>query len=100
MNRATCPGELPAEQEALWREAMRNPDFKTVHQSLQHPHPEGQRTFVMYHHDVPSPGSANGVVERAEETFKSDQDSLLYGLRRGTRTRTRAALAGPAQNYS
>ena len=35
------PGELPPEREALWREAMANPDYQDVSARLQHPDAEG-----------------------------------------------------------
>ena len=63
------PSELPAEQEALWRKAMSNPDFKQYINLYNILTQKGQRTFVMYLM-LTQPWEADGIVERAEETFK------------------------------
>jgi putative CocE/NonD family hydrolase len=63
------PTELPPEQEALWREAMRNPDYKQYINLYNILTQKGQRTFVMYLM-LTQPWEADGVLERAEATFK------------------------------
>lgn len=63
------PTQLPDEEEALWREAMANPDFKQFINLYNILTQKGQRTFVMYH-AMTHPWEPDGVVEQAEETFK------------------------------
>jgi putative CocE/NonD family hydrolase len=63
------PSELPPDQENLWREAMRNPDFKQYINLYNILTQKGQRTFLM-HHLLTSPWEADGVVEQSEEAFK------------------------------
>jgi predicted acyl esterase len=63
------PLELPPDQENLWREAMRNPDFKQYVNLYNILTQKGQRTFLMYHL-LTSPWEADGVAERSDETFK------------------------------
>src|SRR5471032_1940127 len=63
------PGELPPEMDALWREAMRNPDYKQYVNLYNILTQKGQRTFVMYLM-MTQPWEADGVLERADETFK------------------------------
>ncbi|WP_028221399.1 CocE/NonD family hydrolase [Paraburkholderia oxyphila] len=64
------PGPLPDEQEALWREAMRNPDYKMYINLYNILTQKGQRTWVMYH-IMTNPWEQDGTVERAEAFFKS-----------------------------
>ena len=63
------PGELPAEQERLWRAAMNNPDFKQYINLYNILTQKGQRTFVMYH-TLTNPWEPEGTVARSEETFR------------------------------
>jgi putative CocE/NonD family hydrolase len=63
------PGELPAEQERLWRAAMNNPDFKQYINLYNILTQKGQRTFVMYHM-LTNPWEPEGTVARSEETFR------------------------------
>ena len=64
------PGPLPAEQEELWRAAMRNPDYKMYINLYNILTQKGQRTRVMYH-IMTNPWEPDGTVERAEETFRA-----------------------------
>src|SRR4029077_5670408 len=63
------PAELSGDQEALWRKAMGNPDFKqyiTLYNMLSQ---KGQRTVGMY--DVLThPWEADGTVDKTEEIYK------------------------------
>ena len=63
------PGELPAEQERLWRAAMSNPDFKQYINLYNILTQKGQRTFVMYHM-LTNPWEPEGTVARSEEAFR------------------------------
>jgi putative CocE/NonD family hydrolase len=63
------PGELSAEEEALWRKAMSNADFKQYVNLYNILTQKGQRTFVMYLM-MTRPWEADGTVERAEEIFR------------------------------
>ena len=63
------PGELPPEQEELFRGAMANPDFKMYANLYNILTQKGQRTFIMYHSMV-APWEPDGTVEAAEKTFK------------------------------
>jgi len=47
-------GDLPPAEEALFDAAMANPDFKNVHESVQHPDAEGPAHI----HHVPLVGGA------------------------------------------
>jgi hypothetical protein len=42
------PGELPPEQEELWKRAMRNPDYKMYANLYNLLTQKGQRTGLMY----------------------------------------------------
>src|SRR5258708_37751537 len=63
------PGELPPEQDALWREAMRNTDYKQYINLYNILTQKCQRTFIM-NLMLNQPWEAEGVLERAEATFK------------------------------
>src|SRR5258706_2523416 len=63
------PAELPPAEEALWRRAMQNPDFKQYINLYNILTQKGQRTFIMYLM-LTQPWEAEGVLERAEATFK------------------------------
>jgi uncharacterized protein len=63
------PGELPPEEEALWRAAMRNPDYKQYVNLYNILTQKGQRTFVMYLM-MTHPWEMDGVLQKAEETFR------------------------------
>lgn len=62
------PGELMPEDEALWRAAMANPDYKQYINLYNILTQKGQRTFVMYLM-MTKPWELDGVVENAEQTF-------------------------------
>jgi predicted acyl esterase len=62
------PGKLPDGEEALWRKAMSNPDFKQYINLYNILTQKGQRTFIMYLM-MTRPWEADGTVERAEELF-------------------------------
>jgi uncharacterized protein len=63
-----APGELPPEREALWREALENPDYRI------HPHVynivamKGQH-MPAYFNVLIDPYEAEGVLERSEAEF-------------------------------
>jgi uncharacterized protein len=63
------PGELPAEEEKLFRAAMANPDFKMYANLYNILTQKGQRTFIMYRSMI-APWEPDGTVEAAEQTFK------------------------------
>ena len=63
------PGELSAGEEALYRAAMANPDFKMYTNLYNILTQKGQRTFIMYHSMV-APWEPDGTVEAAEARFK------------------------------
>ena len=63
------PGELSAEDEALHRAAMANPDFKMYMNLYNILTQKGQRTFIMYRSMV-APWEPAGTVAAAEERFK------------------------------
>jgi uncharacterized protein len=63
------PGELPAEEEKLFRAAMANPDFKMYANLYNVLTQKGQRTFIMYRSMI-APWEPDGTVEAAEQTFK------------------------------
>ncbi|SHK03279.1 hypothetical protein SAMN05443637_10263 [Pseudonocardia thermophila] len=62
------PGELPGDEEKLWREAMANPDYKPFINLYNILPQKGQRTWVMYH-ALTHPWEEDGVLEQAEEMF-------------------------------
>ena len=62
------PGELPPEQEGLWKRAMQNPDYKMYANLYNVLTQKGQRTGLMYGALV-QPWEEAGTVERSEETF-------------------------------
>jgi predicted acyl esterase len=63
------PGELPSDQEALFRAAMANPDFKMYANIYNILTQKGQRTLLMYFSMI-APWEPDGTIEAAEETFK------------------------------
>ena len=63
------PGPLPPEQEALWQEAMANPDYKPYINLYNILTQKGQRTFLMYLM-LTSPWEPEDTVERSEEMFR------------------------------
>jgi putative CocE/NonD family hydrolase len=63
------PGELPTEEEKLFRAAMANPDFKMYANLYNILTQKGQRTFIMYRSMI-APWEPDGTVEAAEQTFK------------------------------
>ena len=72
------PVELPGEQESLWRNAMRNPDFKQYVNLYNILTQKGQRTFVMYLM-MTQPWEADGTVERSEETSRRSRSHSTPG---------------------
>jgi putative CocE/NonD family hydrolase len=64
-----APADLPPDQDALWRAAMANPDFKMYANLYNLLTQKGQRTFLMYM-AMTAPWEPDGTVARAEETFK------------------------------
>jgi uncharacterized protein len=63
------PAELSGDQEALWRKAMGNPDFKQYINLYNILTQKGQRTVGMY--DVLThPWEADGTVDKTEEIYK------------------------------
>lgn len=63
------PGILPPEEEALWQAAMANPDYKQYINLYNLLTQKGQRSFVMYLM-MTRPWEADGVLAKAEETFR------------------------------
>ena len=63
------PGELPPEEEALFRAALANPDFKMYQNLYNILTQKGQRTFIMYRSMV-APWEPEGTVEAAEQRFQ------------------------------
>ena len=89
------PGELPPEQQALWREAMRNPDYKQYVNLYNILTQKGQRTFVMYLM-MTQPWEADGCRRACRGNVQEDQDPLLHRLRR-LRVHLQASLARRAE---
>ena len=63
------PGELPPEEEELFRAALANPDFKMYMNLYNILTQKGQRTFIMYRSMV-SPWEPEGTVEAAEKHYQ------------------------------
>ena len=65
----SIPGDLPPEDEALFRAAMANPDFKMYMNLYNILTQKGQRTFIMYRSMV-APWEPEGAAEAAERNFE------------------------------
>lgn len=63
------PETLPEEDEALWKAAMANPDFKMYVNLYNILTQKGQRTFIMYL-AMTRPWEADGTLERSDNFFK------------------------------
>jgi putative CocE/NonD family hydrolase len=63
------PGDLPPEQDKLWRAAMANPDYKMYLNLYNILTQKGQRTAGVYHSMV-APWESDGAVAAAEARFK------------------------------
>jgi predicted acyl esterase len=71
-----APGELPPEREALWREAMDNPDYK-IHPHLYNVVSMKGQHMPAYFNVLIDPFEAEGVLERSEAEF-ADIDIPVY----------------------
>jgi hypothetical protein len=63
------PGDLPPEQDKLWRAAMANPDYKMYLNLYNILTQKGQRSPAVYHALV-APWESEGTVAAAEARFK------------------------------
>ena len=63
------PGDLPPEEDALWRAAMANPDFKMYANLFNILTQRGQRTFIMYL-AMTRPWEADNTLELSNAFFK------------------------------
>ena len=63
------PGDLSSEQDALWRAAMTNPDFKMYTNLYNILTQKGERTFIMYQSMI-APWEPEGTAQLAEERFR------------------------------
>src|SRR6267378_4491863 len=63
------PGDLPSQEEELWRQAMANPDYKMYTNLYNILTQKGQRTSSVFHSMI-SPWEAEGTVERSEQRFE------------------------------
>jgi predicted acyl esterase len=63
------PPELPPPQEALWRQAMENPDYKMYLNLYNILTQKGQRTFIMFM-SMLAPWEPDGTVENSEKRFE------------------------------
>ena len=74
-----APGELPPEKEALWREAMEDPDYRMyphVHNVVSM---KGQHMPAWFEMLI-DPFEQPGTVERSEEEFEPNPDPDLHGI--------------------
>jgi predicted acyl esterase len=63
------PGDLPPEEEELWRAAMANPDLKMYANLFNILTQRGQRTFIMYL-AMTRPWEADNTLELSDAFFK------------------------------